>query len=470
MQSEIDPRKRAQLEALGHQDAGWFNKLWASFTASIYTLVATIATEFANSLDQVLAFVGKFFVLGQGEKNSAFYDLAGSILEDLTGVPVDTAALKQSTFGSGRLAGMTTFGGDLYDQLAKEFAPKDGTLENPSDDAAKAFLGFLMNFAIRQGNIELLTSLLPESWRIGEGYRAYGELMAKNLGLGRLARRALTPLVQTLVADPLQYQLNAKYTPKRLGPQLAIKAFFRGTMSDAQLRKELSEEGYSLERQNFMIRDAHTLPSDRELIHLFFRGLLDETDLNTELTARGLDANTIFLTIETERPQLDKTEILELYEFGQISRDDAKAELLKIGYEIDVAENIVLAFEMKIQAVPKPKPIRHKVRTFQQLRKEFLDGVIDLVEWNDALTQAGYDIDAITAMTNDLLIDQASRKTTRATHAVPSLSWAELKAAYKAGVLGLQAVKDHLTHRGYNADDIATLVKELPAAPAPPAA
>jgi hypothetical protein len=470
MQSEVDPRKKAALESLGQKDAGWFNNLWARFWSSIWDGLGLLVTEIANDLDLVLAFVGKFFLLGQGEKNSKFYDLAGTILEDLTGVPVDTAALKQSTFGSGRLAGMQTFGADLFNLLKAEFAPTTGDLETPDAAAAQRFLGFLMNFSIRQGNIELLTSLLPESMRFGEGYRAYGELMAKNLALGRMARRALQPLIQTLVAEPLQMQLNAQYTPKRLAKEQAIKAFFRGNITDAQLRKELSEEGYSLDRQNIMIHDAQTLPSDRELVHLFFRGLLSESDLTTELTARGLGPNTQFLIIASERSYLDKAETLELYEFGQIDRSSTLAGLQRLGYTSDDAELIVLAFEMKIDAVHRPKNIRHKARTFFQLRKEFLDGVIDLLEWNDALTQLGYDADAISAMTQDLLLDQANRKTTRTTHAVPSLSWAQLKAAFKAGVLDLQEVKDHLTHRGYSAADIDTLVKELPPAPTSPPA
>jgi hypothetical protein len=469
MATEVDPRKRAALEALGHKDAGWFTNLWSRFWASIWDGLSLLVTEIANDLDLVLAFVGKFFVLGQGEKNSKFYDLSGAILEDLTGVPVDVAALKQSAFGSGRLAGMEKFGADLYDLLSKEFDPKTGDLETPSADPAKVFLGFLMNFAIRQGNIELLTSLLPESMRFGEGYRAYGELMAKNLGLGRMARRALQPLIQTKVADPLQNLLNAQYRPKRLAKEMAIKAYFRGDMELPQLRKELAEEEFSDTRQNLLIHDARPLPSDREIIHLFFAGVLNDVDTQKELTARGLDANTQLLTTESERPRLDKLEILRLYGFGQISRDETLQRLGQLGYTASDAESLVIGYEMEIQAVHRPKNIHHKARTFQQLRKEFLDGVIDLTEWTDALTQIGYDPDALSAMTQDLLLDQAGRKTTRTTHAIPSLSWAQLKAAYKAGVLDRQEVTDHLTHRGYSAADIAILLKELPAPPTTPA-
>jgi hypothetical protein len=470
MATEVDPRQRAKLEGLGQKDSGWFSNIWGRMWATVWDGLGLLVTEIANDVDLVLAFVGKFFVLGQGEKNSKFYDLSATILEDLTGVPVDKDALKKSAFGSGRLAGMQTFGADLFNLLSKEFDPATGDLETPSAAPAQIFLGFLMNFAIRQGNIELLTSLIPEGFRFADGFRAYGELMAKNLGLGRLARRALTPLIQTKVADPLQMLLNAQYRPKRMGKEQAIKAFFRGTMTDAQLRKELAEEGYSDHRQDLMVTDARPLLDAREIVHLYLNGAVEEKRMEAELLARGWAQDDISLVLAFERPKLDKAETLELYEFGQIDRDSALRGLQRLGYTSDDAELIVLGFEMKIQAIGRPKNIRHKARTFFQLRKEFLDGVIDLTEWNDALVQIGYDADAISAMTQDLLLDQAGRKTTRTTHAIPSLSWAQLKAAFKAGVLDLQEVKDHLIHRGYSAADIAILVKELPPAPTTPPA
>src|SRR5271157_4781422 len=60
--------------------------------------------------------------------------------------------------------------------------------------------------------------------------------MAKNLGLGRMARRALQPLIQILVADPLMYKLQEDYRPKRIGAMPAIKKYFRRNVraADAQ--------------------------------------------------------------------------------------------------------------------------------------------------------------------------------------------------------------------------------------------
>lgn len=460
---EIDPRRKAQLESLGQKDAGWWNNLWASLWASILWGISRLATEFAGALDEVLAFVGKFFLLGQGEKNSSFYDLAGTILEDLTGVPVDKTALKNSAFGSGRLAAMQAYGADLYKLLAKEFAPTSGNLEAGDAAPAERFLGFLMNFAIRQGNIELLTSMLPESWRVGDGFRAYGELMSRNLGLGRMARRALQPLIATLVADPLQYQLNTQYRPKRLPKEQAIKGYFRGTLTLDQLRTELNQEGYSDARQGFMIDDARPILSDRELTQLWFKGKLNDTDYSKEIAARGYNANWQLFLTESERPFLEKNEIALLYVNGKIDQPTALGLIKKLGFDdtTDLGGGNTAA-ALVLQAHSLSHAHAHHIG-IGELRKAFKNGVIDLLELNAHLNAMGFSPDDVQIITLDLLQPSVGK--------VRQLSFAEVKAAVKAGALTEAQAAGHLAALGYSTADIAVILKTftLPKPPAPPA-
>jgi hypothetical protein len=291
--------------------------------------------------------------------------------------------------------------------------------------------------------------------------------MAKNLGLGRMAARAFRPLPQILVADPLTMKLNAQYRPKRLAKEAAIKAFFRGAMTEVELRKELAEEGYSDGRQNLMVRDSRPILNDREIIKLYFQDFFKLEDMTIELKARGWADSDISAVVEIERPQMDKSEILDMLLYGGFTAEAAGAQLAKLGYDVTTAGLIIAGFMLKHDPSQRTKPLAIKHRTVLQLHKEFLDGVIDLTEWETQLTKMGFDDDSKTALTQDLLLDQAGRKTSPARHAVPSLSWAQLKAAFKAGVLNLQEVTNHLTHHGYSADDIATLLKELPPPPAP---
>src|SRR5260221_2317747 len=377
---ETDPRKRAQLEALGQKDAGWFGNIWAHFWASVWDGLGYLVGQFASALDEVLAFVGKFFLLGQGEKNPAFYDLSATILEDLTGVEVDREALKNSAFGSGRLAAMQTFGGDLYKLLEEEFKPASGDLEAGDTAPAERFLGFLMNFAIRQGNIEVLTSMLPESMRFGEGSRSYGELMAKNLGLSRLARRALQPLIQVLVADPLMYKLQEQYRPKRIGASPAIKKFFRDPSFEQQMRKELAQEGWTDARIDDLITDLRPLLAERQIIEhsIRFGHVTTSSDTGTpldtkgELQQRGFSAEDAQKLIDLSHPILDKGEISVLFSNGIIDQAQAILYLNEIGYE-DVTAKLVLRAHSLTHA--------HARRLgLSELKRAFHNAVIDLLE------------------------------------------------------------------------------------------
>ena len=456
---EIDPRKRAQLEALGRKDAGEHNTIWGGLWASIYDGLGYLVNEFASSLDEVLAYVGKFFRIAQGEKNAAFYDLSAAILEDLTGVEVDAESLKQSAFGSGRLAAMQVFGGDLYKLLEEEFKPTSGDLEAGDDAPAQRFLGFLMNFAIRQGNIECLTGFLPEEFRVGEGFRAYGELMAKNLGLGRLARQALRPLIQTLVADPLMYKLQEQYRPKRIGASPAIKKFFRDPTFEQQMRKELAQEGYTDARIDDLVADLRPLLADRQLIEYLFRfgdvtagvGGGQSLGIRDRLAQRGYSANDVEQLIAVSRPVLDKGEIGTLFANEKIDEPTALTYMEKLGFDSDTAMLVLRAHSLQHQ---------HARRLgLAELKKAFHNAVIDLLELKAHLSTDGYSDDDIQIITLDLL---------QPTHGkVRQLSLAEIKAGFKADTLTEQQAAEHLKQLGYSDADVEILVKSMPGPKAP---
>lgn len=459
-QQEIDPRARARLEALGTKDAGWFSNLWTYAWAAIKRGLMYTVTEFASATDEVFAFCGQFFKAAQGEKNAAFYDLSAVILSDLTGVDVDSEALKSSAFGSGRLAAMQTFGADLYDLLEEEFKPASGDLEDGDAGPAQRFLGFLMNFAVRQGNIEALVQMLPEEIRVGEGFRAYGELMAKNLGLGRMARRALQPLIQILVADPLMYQLQETYRPKRIGATPAIKKFFRDATFETQMRKELGQEGYTDDRINDLITELRPLLDARELIDHTFRfgdtsisvGGGTSLDLRGQLAQRGYSDTDIQRLIEVSRPVLEKQEIALLFVNGVMDHETASTYMGKLGYDSDTAELALQAHSLSHQ---------HARRLgLGELKKAFNNNVIDLLELKAHLSSQGFSDDDIQIITLDLLAPKTGK--------VRQLSLAEIKAGFKAGVLTQQQAHDHLKALGYSDSDVAVIIATMPA-PKPPA-
>jgi hypothetical protein len=459
---EIDPTAAAWLASLGIIKSGIIERFFGERAASMVDSAATIAAILTGNWDKLMALVGKVFLAAQGEQNSGFYDLAAAVVEDLTGVKVDAAALKTSTFGSGRLAGMETLGSDLYNLLVKEFQPASGDLEAGSSGPAETFLGFLMNFCIRQGNVAAMCEAMPKELGFLSGFRDYGEQMAKNLGLGRLARQALKPLITTLVADPLTYQLQQQYRPKRIGATPAIKKFFRDQTFEQQMRTELAQEGYSDSRIDDLISELRPLLSEADLIkHLFRFGdttvtVGGGTSLNTaqQLQQRGFSADDVQRLLDVSRPVLEKSEIAVLFTNGIMDHPTASAYLGKLGYDSDTAELVLRAHSLTHQHA-------HQLG-LAELKRAFHNGVIDLLELKAHLTSQGYSADDQQIITLDLL---------QPTHGkVRQLSLAEIKAGFKAGALTETQAASHLKTLGYSDADVAVIVKTLPGPKAPPSA
>jgi len=149
----------------------------------------------------------KSFRRRQGEKNESFYDLSATILEDLTGVEVDAEELKTARSEAGVLKPWR-YSVPTSTTARIELKPESGNLEKEAP-RRREVLGFLMNSPLGKEH-RGFGRAAPRGSSDRRRFRAYGELMAKNLSLGRQRARVAT-LMQILVADPLTYKLQEQY-------------------------------------------------------------------------------------------------------------------------------------------------------------------------------------------------------------------------------------------------------------------
>lgn len=237
---------QAKQTAEGFKDAGLFGDLVARFYAYAVKGWHIIISTIISVMDGFISDVVSFFSSAQGTNTPGFFALIGSLLEDLLGVPVDASALDATFHNRGAQASLRAVGGVFFDSLTGMLQQGGGMSPDSGVAAAKAWLGFLTEFAVRQGNISFVQSLLPAEWL--EGIRVYGEMLEKNYGLGRLSRQAFQPLMKILIADPLTWGLNQKYTPTLLGASSAVKALTRGIIDQNTFDTEMAYAGYSPDR------------------------------------------------------------------------------------------------------------------------------------------------------------------------------------------------------------------------------
>lgn len=429
----------------------WRHSLWDGLSWAVGFLVSNI--------DKVLALCTQVLTMMQGVNQPGFFAMIAAVLGDLLGIEFPAEAIQKSFNQRGSVAAMQVIGGDIFDSLAGEFTA-GGTAKTitPSTAPAKAFLGFLTAFAVRQGNVAFISELLPEEFNFIGGLREYGELLAKNLGLGRLARQALRPLMQILVADPLTWSLNAQYRPKILSEPQIIAGLNRGLITRDQVDTWLSWMGYTDQAINFLVSDPVHNWSPHELLHLMRNGQMTDDTAIQLLQLRGLDygtANRIWTSAKLA--QIDTAAqnyfaiLLEQFKKGHMTAAALRAEL----------DEIPLLTEER-------QYLSHAIGTYQEqgwrhlseseAERAFLVGILDMSALQQYWQQLGYTPESIQTLTLLLLQKQSTGKKTAAGHvAHKSLTEAQILAAYEKGVIDLSQAQAAWANLGYSQQSISLL-------------
>jgi hypothetical protein len=196
------------------------------------------------------------------------------------------AAFKDAGQGGGDLQSAAAATGGAI--LAAVFGPLslDGSEElTPGVDRAEAYLGAIGSMVMRGFILSAATEWIP-----AVDFHAIAELeeeLIHGLGLGRIARTVLHPIVTTLVADPAQWAINLAYRPKLHSEADAVKLWELGELDDGALDDELGRAGWSAPRIEHF-KDLHLKPLDFESgMVLATHGVLSEDDVMNGLLHEG---------------------------------------------------------------------------------------------------------------------------------------------------------------------------------------
>lgn len=382
--------------------------------------------------------------------------LAADILGELTGADIQAGDFPTGKGFAGHLGRVQSIGNQLHTLLEEEFAPNGKIGADQGAQAAKAFTGFNINFGIGTA----IMSLLGEIETLGkvEQFRELGVEVARNLGLGRLSRMALQPLIKTMIADPYTWHLHNKYRPTRFNEPLLIKMLFRGAISNDVFRHEMAELGYSDERIDQHITEQRPLLNERQIVDLYFRfnNPLDAT--KAALQQHGWQIDESQLLIDLFRPALKELEIIMLYLHGAMDKPTATQFLAKLGYDSATTDLLLQAHQINHQ--------RTHTIPFLELKRLLAENQIDVIEFQDRLRKQGWADDDITLLTADAIFQRPGKP--------HHLTIGILKAAYKLGTLQEVEAIGELEKLGYTKDDaifiVSTFAKPKPPTPATPAA
>jgi len=234
----------------------WMQTLVAGITYAVPSLVSLILQLLARLLAPALGVMVSPLMQGLGELRKSLDPSASAIavdvLSELLGTEFNSASLVDGTDVAAHLANASTIGALLHDQLASEFA--SGTTITPAGGAAAAqrFSGIVINFGTATGILGLLGGMCP--WLHLDEVREIGEEVAKNLGLGRMHRGAIKPLIDIFLTTPYKWFLNSKYTPSVFTLSEAVNPFANTLMSLPVIQQAGLYAGYSTDKINELIK------------------------------------------------------------------------------------------------------------------------------------------------------------------------------------------------------------------------
>ena len=241
-------------------------------------LIKQVAVPVAIAIIQLISEVRK-------EGAPEFAQVAAEAMGEFMGMDVSTANLTPGQGAAANLERARTLGDAFLGMLESEFAPSGAVTPDSGAKAARAFAGYAINFGAQNAFVSLLSELL--SLEHLQQVRELGVEIAENLGLGRLLRVALMPLVHTTIAIPYTQQLNAKYRQTRMNITDMVRAVAGGFLEDSVFTTDMQQLGYRDTDIQALIALHGNRLGFQQLPLLVRSGLISEAGAILELRSAG---------------------------------------------------------------------------------------------------------------------------------------------------------------------------------------
>lgn len=296
---------------------------------------------------------------------------------------------------------------DLVSAFLDEITGGADGEQEPSDEGAKRLAGAGVHAAMEgwfnAWILEMLGELVPWDWLHFREMTALPDEIIRSLGIGRLVRRALQPLVNATAVQPMTWKTNKQYRPKLLSEATAIREFQRGKWAWEDVVEELARTGYNDARIDALKNEQRKFIAAAEVAILSRHIGSDTFDPVEYLGEAGYD------TGDAQRALLvEDTKRLE-------TQQDTLATILVDAYSRRVIDQPTFYEGISALSMPQLDMDRYKHQGDVRLslstkflsRAEaeecYMADVIPIAMVREAYQREGYDSDSATAL--ELLLD-----------------------------------------------------------------
>lgn len=325
-------------------------------------------------------------------------DVAAAAVSDIFGTDIPASTFSQKRNRDGRQRASDTLGAGVLNAIRGNA----GAVE-PSEAGAQRYLGFVINMALEgwyQGwMLEFLTSMVPQV-QIGniESFAGLDDVMSQTLGLGRMSRSVIRPLLDATVVTPLKWQVNKTYRPELLSTGLLSLMYARGAWSFEKVSEELARQGYSDDRIAALLTQGLKYHSAADLDLLVRSGQYDPATATDHLRNQGwlehhaqeeLDLEKLKRIASFERAMANAA--VSAFADGRIG--EAMLGEFTTGATIDAQEKAQLVELAHARSILGRRPL-----TSGEAEQAVKAGILSMSDYRRALVREGRDDEAVVVL------------------------------------------------------------------------
>ncbi len=459
-------------------------RLARAFSAGGIEKLSVVIGWFIGSLGWIAATFATALVNSENWADGAYKRLAEVAVFDITGENVDMGSGGPGG-SSGRRGAHRTVGGAMMNLISGgTFRSAPGAAVEPSLQPASRMIESLVQMSMEGW----LQDIIGELVTLG-AVEQLGDLddrLAGALGLSRLARTGLRPIVDATITTPAKWHVNRTYRPELLSVGVAVQQYLRGRMTAPQLEEELARQGYSSERIEALINTNRKFLSPAELSEAIDLGLLEYEATVQHMRDQGYDLDTASLKVRLQQAQHTirmEDQVIAAAVSAYADRRIDEGEFNRVLFEGGI-RGLKLGRAHAIGAVQRALSTRHLSEG--QLEDAVKRGILSMVDYRAGLARLGYSPEAAAALELMLNADirdrdaaaearrrreeEAAREKAEreaearrrraeieAERAVTEPSVGQMEQAVVRGVIGVDAYAAFLTSEKYDAATIATL-------------
>jgi len=353
-------------------------------------------------------------------------------------------------------------GGFVLQGLFRSTEGSQGPSPNDGLKNAETLLGLGVNLAL----VGFITDISrpPIVDRLVPGFRELKEVISANLGLGRLTRRGLSPLLNAHIVNPLTRHLNTLYLPTLLTEAQAARAFIRGDLTEADYFQVMAERGYSRELAGALRAQHATHPSPSQLQAMRDLGLISDEDFRASLRAQGFQEGVTENLLVLARDDHVRAWTLDIATtakgmFAAREIDEATLDRLLSDAGLSEREKTVLTVLSQLERT-KPKRL-----TLAEMQTAYVEDVVNLDELRAYLEAEGYaEPDVVILQTLSVKRKAAAEAKAEAARPAPPpgtgriISQAEAAELFRRGITNEAQLRDELGLLGFKGPNLDALV------------